>query len=102
MCATWRPHARCLDPDRRRTSPCRGTRHGRTARPPGHRRRLPLPGPTPQYLEGGSRPPLLLVHGHEESATSWRWVVPTLARTHRVLAVSLPGYGDTAPGAYGP
>jgi 4,5:9,10-diseco-3-hydroxy-5,9,17-trioxoandrosta-1(10),2-diene-4-oate hydrolase len=44
----------------------------------------------------------LLVHGHEQSATSWRWVIPALAGTHRVLAVSLPGYGGTAPGTYTP
>ena len=42
--------------------------------------------------------------GHEQSATSWRWVIPALARTHRVLALSLPGHGDTAPavGDYAP
>ena len=58
----------------------------------------------PQYLEAGSGPPLLLLHGHEQSATSWRWVIPALARTHRVLALSLPGHGDTAPavGDYAP
>jgi pimeloyl-ACP methyl ester carboxylesterase len=67
-----------------------------------HDRRVTVGGATAQYLEAGSGPPLLLVHGHEQSATSWRWVIPALARTHRVLAVSLPGYGDTAPGAYAP
>jgi pimeloyl-ACP methyl ester carboxylesterase len=67
-----------------------------------HDRRVTVAGATAQYLEAGSGPPLLLVHGHEQSATSWRWVIPALARTHRVLAVSLPGYGDTAPGAYAP
>jgi pimeloyl-ACP methyl ester carboxylesterase len=54
-----------------------------------------------QYLEAGSGPPLLLLHGHEQSATSWRWVLPTLARTHRVLALSLPGHGDSAPAVHG-
>jgi len=54
-----------------------------------------------QYLEAGSGPPLLLVHGHEQSATSWRWVIPVLARTHRVLALSLPGHGESAPGVAG-
>ena len=57
-----------------------------------------------QYLEAGSGPPLLLVHGHEQSATSWRWVIPVLARTHRVLALSLPGHGESSPavGGYAP
>ena len=43
-----------------------------------------------QYLEAGAGPLLLLLHGHEQGATSWRWVIPALARTHRVLALSLP------------
>jgi 4,5:9,10-diseco-3-hydroxy-5,9,17-trioxoandrosta-1(10),2-diene-4-oate hydrolase len=57
-----------------------------------------------QYLEAGAGPPLLLLHGHEQSATTWRWVIPALARTHRVLALSLPGHGDSAPaiGGYAP
>jgi pimeloyl-ACP methyl ester carboxylesterase len=67
-------------------------------------RRVLVDGVNLQYLEAGSGPPLLLVHGHEQSATSWRWVLPVLARTHRVLAVSLPGHGDSAPavGGYAP
>jgi 4,5:9,10-diseco-3-hydroxy-5,9,17-trioxoandrosta-1(10),2-diene-4-oate hydrolase len=80
------------------------TNHAR--RDPGafalHDRRITVAGATAQYLEAGSGPPLLLVHGHEQSATSWRWVIPALAGTHRVLAVSLPGYGGTAPGTYTP
>ena len=67
-------------------------------------RRVLVDGVDLQYLESGSGPPLLLVHGHEQSATSWRWVIPVLARTHRVLALSLPGHGDSAPavGGYAP
>jgi pimeloyl-ACP methyl ester carboxylesterase len=67
-------------------------------------RRVVVDGVNLQYLEVGSGPPLLLVHGHEQSATSWRWVIPVLARTHRVLALSLPGHGDSAPavGGYAP
>jgi pimeloyl-ACP methyl ester carboxylesterase len=67
-------------------------------------RRVRVDGVDLQYLEAGSGPPLLLVHGHEQGATSWRWVMPVLARTHRVLALSLPGHGDSAPavGGYAP
>jgi pimeloyl-ACP methyl ester carboxylesterase len=64
-------------------------------------RRVLVDGVDLQYLEAGSGPPLLLVHGHEQSATSWRWVIPVLARTHRVLALSLPGHGESAPGVAG-
>lgn len=59
-------------------------------------RRVTVDGITAQYLEAGTGPTLLLLHGHEHSASSWRWVIPALARTHRVLALSLPGHGDTA------
>src|SRR5215217_3836813 len=67
-------------------------------------RRVRVDGVDLQYLEAGSGPPLLLVHGHEQSATSWRWVLPALARTHRGLALSLPGHGESAPavGGYAP
>ena len=64
-------------------------------------RRVLVDGVDLQYLEAGSGPSLLLVHGHEQSATSWRWVIPVLARTHRVLALILPGHGESAPGVAG-
>ena len=69
-----------------------------------HDRRVVVDGVQLQYLEAGSGPPLLLLHGHEQGATSWRWVTPVLARTHRVLAVSLPGHGESsaAVGGYAP
>jgi 4,5:9,10-diseco-3-hydroxy-5,9,17-trioxoandrosta-1(10),2-diene-4-oate hydrolase len=62
-----------------------------------HDRRVTVDRMHTQYLEAGNGSPLLLLHGHEQSATSWRWVIPALARTHRVLAVSLPGAGETDP-----
>lgn len=67
-------------------------------------RRVMVDGMSIQYLEAGTGTPLLLLHGYEQSATSWRWVIPVLARTHRVLALSLPGHGDSAPavGGYAP
>jgi pimeloyl-ACP methyl ester carboxylesterase len=67
-------------------------------------RRVTVDGISTQYLEAGTGSPLLLLHGHEQSASSWRWVIPTLARTHRVLALSLPGHGASAPavGGYAP
>ena len=69
-----------------------------------HDRRVNVHGMKTQYLEAGTGPPVLLLHGHEQSAASWRWVVPVLAQSHRVLALSLPGHGETdaAVGGYAP
>src|SRR5688500_19251096 len=60
-------------------------------------RRVCVDGVKLQYLEAGSGPPLLLLHGHEQSAASWRWGLPVAAPTRRALALSLPGHGDSAP-----
>ncbi len=44
-------------------------------------------------IEMGSGPPLLFVHGLGGSWTNWLENIPHLARTHRVVAVDLPGFG---------
>ena len=46
-----------------------------------------------RYLMTGEGPPLVLLHALGESALDWRWALPSLARTHRVYAVDLPGFG---------
>ena len=49
------------------------------------------------YLESGTpdpnTPPILLLHGFPTSSHLWRNVMPELAKTHRVIAIDLPGYG---------
>lgn len=45
------------------------------------------PGPRP------GAPAVLLVHGFASSTETWLPLVPRLSRTHRVLAVDLPGFG---------
>ena len=60
-------------------------------------RRVSIGGIDTRYLEAGSGPVLVLLHGHEQNAASWRHVMPALARDRRVIAVSLPGHGDSAP-----
>jgi pimeloyl-ACP methyl ester carboxylesterase len=42
-----------------------------------------------RYLTAGSGPALTLLHAAGESATDWQWVMPVLARTHRVYAPDL-------------
>jgi len=49
-----------------------------------------------EYITAGDGPPLVLLHGVGDSAHSWQWVLPTLARTHRVYAPSLPGFGASS------
>lgn len=58
-------------------------------------RRLTAAGLSTAVLEGGDGPPLVLLHGPGESAVNWRWVVPDLVRTHRVVAPDLPAHGAT-------
>ncbi|GIW18386.1 MAG: hydrolase [Tepidiforma sp.] len=45
------------------------------------------------YLDEGSGPALVLVHGFAGSTFSWRAAVPELAKEFRVIAVDLPGFG---------
>lgn len=47
--------------------------------------------------EQTSRPTLVAVHGLGGSATNWLEVAGPLAVDRRVLAVDLPGFGETAP-----
>ena len=50
-----------------------------------------------EYLEVGTGPVVVLLHGDGETARDWRWVAPALAAAgHRVIAPSLPGHGATA------
>lgn len=43
--------------------------------------------------EAGEGPIVLLIHGLGASAFTWRHIVPDLARTHRVIALDLKGFG---------
>ena len=49
------------------------------------------------YTRSGTGPPLLLLHGIGLSRQSWDPVIPLLARHFDVIAVDLPGFGDSAP-----
>src|SRR5215210_2097487 len=49
-----------------------------------------------RYLAAGEGPPVVLLHGAGDNALDWRWVMPTLAATHRVYAPDLPGSPDSA------
>lgn len=49
------------------------------------------------YVRRGSGRPLLLVHGLGGSWRSWSTVIGDLAAEREVIAVDLPGFGDTPP-----
>jgi pimeloyl-ACP methyl ester carboxylesterase len=44
----------------------------------------------------GAGPAVVLLHGQPGSHRDWRRVTRRLARTHRVIAVDRPGYGDAS------
>lgn len=45
------------------------------------------------FLQAGSGPVLLLLHGIGDSADTWRDLIPVLARDHTVIAPDLLGHG---------
>jgi len=47
------------------------------------------------YIDEGSGPPVILLHGCPFHAYQWRDVIPVLSRDHRVIAPDLLGLGDT-------
>ena len=59
-------------------------------------------GTTLHYVSAGDTgSPVLLVHGFPESWWAFHRLIPLLARTHRVFAVDLRGFGDSAPATAG-
>lgn len=58
-------------------------------------RELPAQPVNLHYSETGKGEPVLLLHGLGASSYSWRYVIPELARTHRVIALDLKGFGQS-------
>ena len=46
--------------------------------------------------EGGSGPPILLLHGFPETSLMWHGIAPSLATDFTVVAADLPGYGRSS------
>jgi pimeloyl-ACP methyl ester carboxylesterase len=59
-------------------------------------REIEVEGVPTRCLTAGEGDPLVLLHGVGDNALDWRWVMPTLAREHRVYAPDLPGSGASA------
>ena len=49
------------------------------------------------FTRRGAGAPLVLLHGLGSSRRAWDPVVPALAERFDVLAVDLPGFGDSKP-----
>ena len=58
-----------------------------------------LHGRPVSYVQAGSGPVLLLIHGMAGSVENWQEVIEPLAQRHTVVAPDLPGHGASAPGA---
>jgi pimeloyl-ACP methyl ester carboxylesterase len=60
-----------------------------------HLNRIELPGAEVNYVDIGEGEPVIFVHGLAGCWRNWLENIPHFARTHRVLALDLPGFGDT-------
>ena len=63
----------------------------------GKSRTVTLHGHAIAYVQQGSGPVLLLIHGMAGSLETWRSVIDPLAAHATVLAVDLPGHGASEP-----
>lgn len=57
---------------------------------------IALPGATLRVRHGGSGPPILLLHGHPRTHTTWHRVAPILAQRFTVVCPDLRGYGQSS------
>ena len=63
-----------------------------------------LDGLRVRYVEKGTGPPVVLLHGFATAIEAWSLVIPRLAPHHRVVALDLKGFGWTSrpAGDYSP
>jgi pimeloyl-ACP methyl ester carboxylesterase len=61
--------------------------------------RMPLTSGAISYTKAGTGPAVLLIHGLGGTRSTWRHLMPGLARTHTVIAPDLPGHGLSDPPA---
>lgn len=57
---------------------------------------ITLPEATLRVRYGGSGPPLLLLHGHPRTHTTWHRVAPMLSRHFTVVCPDLRGFGQSS------
>ncbi|MFI0847534.1 alpha/beta fold hydrolase [Mesorhizobium sp. IMUNJ 23232] len=57
--------------------------------------RISVGGASLRVRHGGSGPPMLLLHGHPRTHTTWHRVAPLLAPDFTVICPDLPGFGES-------
>jgi haloacetate dehalogenase len=57
---------------------------------------IQLPDVRIRLRHGGTGPPVLLLHGHPRTHTTWHRVAPLLATNHTVVCPDLRGYGESS------
>lgn len=57
---------------------------------------IELPEATLRVRHGGSGPPVMLLHGHPRTHTTWHRVAPRLAEHHTVVCPDLRGFGQSS------
>jgi pimeloyl-ACP methyl ester carboxylesterase len=62
---------------------------------PGTPRTIELHGQPVSYLQSGTGPPLVLLHGITSSSQTWGRVLGLLAEHHTVIAPDLLGHGES-------
>ncbi|HEX5982869.1 MAG TPA: alpha/beta fold hydrolase, partial [Solirubrobacterales bacterium] len=62
-------------------------------------RTVEVHGRSMNFIEAGSGPVLLLIHGMAGTCANWESVIEPLAINHTVIAPDFPGHGSSAPGA---
>jgi pimeloyl-ACP methyl ester carboxylesterase len=60
-----------------------------------NRHEVDVVGASVNYVEMGEGPPLLFIHGLSGAWQNWLENIPHFARTRRVVAVDLPGFGSS-------
>jgi pimeloyl-ACP methyl ester carboxylesterase len=60
-----------------------------------HLHRIELPGASVSYAEIGEGEPILFVHGLAGCWRNWLENLPHFGRTHRAIALDLPGFGES-------
>nr|WP_244100477.1 alpha/beta hydrolase [Burkholderia ambifaria] len=78
-----------------------GNRHMSTTTPSIVHHTVTANGIRQHFIDAGSGPVVVLLHGFPETSFAWRFQIPVLAQRYRVIVPDLRGYGETDKPAAG-